>query len=115
MALLVNNLGLIDACHVTCYIIPMIEGFRHKGLRRLFEDDDRRLLPPDMVERIGGILSALDAAKVIEDLRRPSFRLHQLKGDLKGFWAMTVRAIGGSFFASRMAGPSMSISLTTTE
>lgn len=45
-----------------------------------------------MVERIGVILSALDAAKVIEDLRRPSFRLHQLKGDLKGFWAMTVRA-----------------------
>jgi len=30
----------------------MIESFRHKGLRRFYEEDDRRQLPPDMVERI---------------------------------------------------------------
>ena len=70
----------------------MIEGFRHKGLRRLYEDEDRRSLPPDMVERIQVLLAALDAAKVIEDLQRPSFRLHPLKGDLKGYWAVTVRS-----------------------
>jgi proteic killer suppression protein len=28
----------------------------------------------------------------MDDLNRPSFRLHPLKGDLKGFWAVTVRA-----------------------
>jgi proteic killer suppression protein len=70
----------------------MIEGFRHKGLKRLYEDNDRRLLPPDMVERIRTVLAALDSAKVIEDLARPSFKLHPLKGELKGFWAITVRA-----------------------
>ena len=70
----------------------MIEGFRHKGLRRLYEDQDRRLLPPDMVERIQVVLAALDAAKAIEELQRPSFRLHSLKGDLKGYWAITVRS-----------------------
>jgi hypothetical protein len=30
----------------------MIGSLRHKGLRRLYEDDDRKLLPPDLVERI---------------------------------------------------------------
>src|ERR1700687_301961 len=70
----------------------MIEGFRHNGLKRLYEDDDRKLLPPDMVARIREILTALDAAQTIEGLSRPSFRPHPLKGDLKGFWAVTVRA-----------------------
>jgi len=70
----------------------MIENFRHKGLRRLYQNDDRKLLPPDMLERIRDILTALDAAETIEGLSRPSFRLHALKGELKGFWAVTVRA-----------------------
>jgi toxin HigB-1 len=70
----------------------MIKSFRHKGLRRLFEEDERNKLAPDMVERIALILSLLDAASVVEDLNQPSLRLHPLKGDLKGLWAVTVRA-----------------------
>lgn len=70
----------------------MIESFRHKGLRRFYEDDDRRSLPPVLVERIRVLLSALDQAEVIEDMNRPSFRLHPLKGDLRGYWSVTVRA-----------------------
>ena len=70
----------------------MIESFRHKGLQRLYENDDRRKLPADMVDRIRRILSALDAATVIEALNQPTLRLHALKGDLKGFRAVTVRA-----------------------
>jgi len=67
----------------------MIVTFRHKGLKRLY---DRRLLPPEMMERIREILTALDAAQSLEGLDRPSFRLHPLKGQLKGFWAVVVRA-----------------------
>lgn len=70
----------------------MIESFRHKGLQRLYEDDDRRKLPADMVDRIRRVLGALDAATTIEALNQPTLRLHMLKGDLKGFWAVTVRA-----------------------
>ena len=70
----------------------MIESFRHKGLKRLVEDDDPRLLPPDMVERIRDILTLLVAAGRAEDLDRPSLRLHALKGKLRGLWAVTVRA-----------------------
>ncbi len=70
----------------------MIESFNHKGLKRLFEDGDRRHLRADLVERISTLLAYLDAANVIEDLDIPSLRLHPLKGELKGFWAVTVRA-----------------------
>lgn len=70
----------------------MIESFRHKGLKRFFEDDDGRKLPADMLERIRAILSLLDSAGAVEDLDRPTLKLHALKGDLKGFWAVTVRA-----------------------
>jgi proteic killer suppression protein len=70
----------------------MIESFRHKGLKRFFEDDVGRKLPADMLERIRSILTLLDAAKVIKDMDRPTLGLHPLKGDLKGFWAVTVRA-----------------------
>jgi proteic killer suppression protein len=70
----------------------MIESFRHKGLRRFFEEDDKSKLPPDMVERIRTILTFLDAAGSVEEMNQPSFRLNGLKGGLKGFWAVTVRA-----------------------
>jgi toxin HigB-1 len=65
---------------------------KHKGLKHLFEEDDRSRLAPDMVEKIRLILSALEEAGSIDDLNQPSFRLHPLKGDLKGYWAVTVRA-----------------------
>ncbi|MBL8655027.1 MAG: type II toxin-antitoxin system RelE/ParE family toxin [Alphaproteobacteria bacterium] len=70
----------------------MIVSFRHKGLKRFYEDDDPRRLPPDMVPRIRAILSALDVAIDPAEMDLPSFRLHALKGDLRGFWAVTVRA-----------------------
>jgi len=70
----------------------MITGFRHKGLKRLFENDDRRGVNAQHAERIENILGLLDAAARIEDMNIPTFRLHPLTGDLKGFWAVTVRA-----------------------
>lgn len=70
----------------------MIESFRHKGLRLLFEKDDGSKLPPEMLARIALILSTLHAAQEIEGMDIPTFRLHQLKGDLKGAYAVTVRA-----------------------
>jgi proteic killer suppression protein len=70
----------------------MIRSFRHKGLKRLVENDDRSKLPADMITRVRFIVAALDEASSVEDLDTPSFRLHALKGDLKGFHAVTVRA-----------------------
>jgi len=70
----------------------MIVTFRHKGLKRFYEDDDASKLPPDMLERIRGILTVLDHARNLKAVDRPALRLHALKGGLKGFHAVTVRA-----------------------
>jgi proteic killer suppression protein len=70
----------------------MIVSFRHKGLERLFEGGDRKGLPQDMILRIRNILAAIDGAAAIEEIDLLTFRLHRLKGDLKGQWAVTVRA-----------------------
>ena len=43
------------------------------------------LLPPD-------ILARLNASAGPDDMNLPGFRLHRLRGDLAGFWAVTVRA-----------------------
>lgn len=70
----------------------MISSFKHKGLRLLFEQDDPRRLNADHVERLRLILSALDQAADVKDMDQPTFRLHPLKGDRKGVWAVAVRA-----------------------
>jgi len=70
----------------------MIRNFRHKGLKRLFEDGDRKGIRPDLLEKVENILFVLNRAKAPGDMNLPGFRLHRLKGDLKGFWAVTVRA-----------------------
>ncbi len=70
----------------------MIGNIRHKGLQRLFQQDDGSKLPPHMVERIRLILSTLQAAKEVEAMNLPTFHLHSLKGELQGFFAVTVRA-----------------------
>ncbi len=68
----------------------MIIGFRHKGLKQLFETGDRRKLPADRVEKIERILARLDEASEIRNMDLPGYRLHSLKGDLSGFWSITV-------------------------
>jgi proteic killer suppression protein len=70
----------------------MIRSFRHKGLKRLFEDDDARGVNQEHAEKLRDILATLNAAPTISHLDLPGFRLHPLKGEMKGFWAVTVRA-----------------------
>jgi len=70
----------------------MIASFRHKGLKRLFESGDRKGVSAEQVRKIENILGLLDAAGTVQDMNLPTFRLHALTGDLKGFWSVTVRA-----------------------
>ena len=64
----------------------------HKGLRRLYERDDARLLNPGHVERIRRVLSDLDCARGPRDLDWPGYRLHPMRGDLRGCWSLRVSA-----------------------
>ena len=70
----------------------MIRSIRHKALKRLHEKDKPRGLMADHVIKLSDILVRLDAAGMVEDMDLPGFRLHPLKGELRGFWAVTVRS-----------------------
>ncbi|MGP0072635.1 MAG: type II toxin-antitoxin system RelE/ParE family toxin [Bryobacteraceae bacterium] len=70
----------------------MIKSIRHKGLKRLFEDDDLRGVNPEHVDKLRDILATLHAAPTVTHMDLPGLRLHALKGRMKGFWAVTVRA-----------------------
>ena len=70
----------------------MIKNIRHKGLKRLYEDDDARGMIAEHVTKLRDIMARLDVAGAVSDMDVPGFRLHPLKADLKGFWGVTVRA-----------------------
>ncbi|WP_414546338.1 type II toxin-antitoxin system RelE/ParE family toxin [Nostoc sp. CCY0012] len=68
----------------------MIKNFKHKGLKKLFEDDDRSGVQPEYAEKLLDILDRLDASVDVQDMRYPGSRLHQLKGNREGVWSVTV-------------------------
>jgi len=70
----------------------VIQRFRHKGLKRLFENGETKGIRADQLEKIENILFVLSRARKPEDMDLPGFHLHPLKGDRKGLWAVTVRA-----------------------
>jgi proteic killer suppression protein len=70
----------------------MIRRFKHRGLRRLYTDDDRRALNPEQVDKIARVLTFLNRATRPQDMNLPGFRLHPLKGAHAGFWSVTIRA-----------------------
>jgi len=70
----------------------LIRSFKRRGLKRLYERDDRSGIRPDLLETVDRILTVLDSAVAAQALDVPRYRLHPLKGDMKGFWSVTVRA-----------------------
>ena len=65
--------------------------FRHKGLRRLYTDDDAKGLSASQVDKLRKLLFALETAQNLEQVGRfPGWKLHPLKGNLQGFWSLTV-------------------------
>jgi len=70
----------------------MIRSIRHKGLKRPFERDDASGVNAEHVGKLRDILATLHAAPTAAHMDLPGFRLHPLKGQMKGFWGVTVRA-----------------------
>jgi proteic killer suppression protein len=70
----------------------MIKTIRHKGLKRLFEQDDPSGVNPEHADKLRDILATLHAAPTVAHMDLPGFRLHRLKGQKKTLWAVTVRA-----------------------
>jgi proteic killer suppression protein len=70
----------------------MIHSFKSKTLKGLWEKGQTKGIDPKSLPKIKRILSALNAATTPEDLRIHGFKFHELKGNRKGQYAVTVRA-----------------------
>ena len=68
----------------------MIKSFRHKGLRRLYETGGTSGVQASRAKRLRLQLAALDTAHSVEDMDIPGFRLHPLKGAMRGCWSISV-------------------------
>jgi proteic killer suppression protein len=68
-----------------------IGSIRHKSLRRFYDDLDARGLNAQIAPRLSRMFQFLEAVQSIEELQSPpNYGAHQLKGDRKGIWALTV-------------------------
>jgi toxin HigB-1 len=68
----------------------MIKSFRHRGLQRLYERGDRSRINATLVDKVETALGLLDVAETPEAVNLPGYRLHPLRGDLRGFWSIRV-------------------------
>jgi toxin HigB-1 len=68
----------------------MIGNIKHKGLAALYYDDLTRGVRQSLVKRLRQILALLSTACTAEDMNVPGLKFHQLKGDLAGFYAVSV-------------------------
>jgi len=68
----------------------MIQKFKHKGLKQLFESGISNGVNSQHLVRLRKILALLETAETLEDMDLPGLGLHQLKGDRKGTWVVRV-------------------------
>jgi len=68
----------------------MIKSFAHKGLEKFFKTGSKSGIQAAHENRLRAQLAKLDAAKSPQDMDLPAWRLHPLKGKLKGYWAVSV-------------------------
>jgi toxin HigB-1 len=68
-----------------------IRNFTHKGLKRLYAEDNAKGVPPDTVDKLRKMLAFLDDMQDAEELRAlAAWKPHTLTGDRKGTWSLSV-------------------------
>ncbi len=77
-------------CQLSLYGLSVITSFRSKVLERSYATGTTKGLPPAFAAKIRRVLFALDQAEGPDDLRQPGFGLHELTGDMAGFWSIVV-------------------------
>ncbi|GHT68929.1 hypothetical protein FACS1894110_17470 [Spirochaetia bacterium] len=68
----------------------MIRSFRHKGLKQFFLSGTMREIIPAHADKLERILDRLDASLSPRDMNLPGYRLHELSGQDKGVWSVSV-------------------------
>jgi proteic killer suppression protein len=76
----------------------MIKSFKHKGLEVFFYTGKKKGIRPEQANRLERILDRLNAATDVKDMNYPGSNLHQLKGDKKGQYAVSVSGNWRIFF-----------------
>src|ERR1035441_3402966 len=81
-----------DKCEATGYTLPVrIRNFIHKGLKRFYEEDSAKGVPPDTVEKLRKMFGFLDDMSDPEELRAlAAWKVHTLTGNRKGTWSLSV-------------------------
>ena len=74
----------------TVHLAVVIRSFRNRQLRALYEGNRAAKIAPGHVAKLRRILSALDHSAGPDGMDLPGYRLHQLKGRLKGHYSVTV-------------------------
>jgi len=80
----------LDTYIVSGYAAFMIRGFRHKGLARFFDSGSTAGIQSEHAARLRLILGRLNAATCPRDMDLPGLRLHELKGNRSGTWAVNI-------------------------
>ncbi len=68
----------------------MIKSFAHKGVEDFFYIGSRKGIQVQQAQKLADILDRLDASNDVKDMKYPGSNLHQLKGKMKGKWAVKV-------------------------
>jgi len=68
----------------------MIRSFKHKGLARFFSTGSTAGIQAAHARRLRLILGRLNAASLVKDMKLPGLRLHELTGNRRGTWSVTV-------------------------
>jgi len=68
----------------------MIRSFSHKGLEAFFLRGVKAGIQPAHAPRLGAMLRRLNEAPNPQAMNLPGWRLHALKGNLKGHWSVWV-------------------------
>jgi proteic killer suppression protein len=68
----------------------MIKSFQHKGLESYFRIGSKAGIQPHHATKLRILLTNLDSAKQHSDMNVPGWRLHELTGNLAGYWSISV-------------------------
>lgn len=68
----------------------MIKTIRHKGLKALYEKNQTKGIQQSQIKRVNALLARLEASSTAADMDFPGLRLHPLKGEMAGFYAVDV-------------------------
>ena len=68
----------------------MIKSFKHKGLEKFFTTGSTKGIQARHNTKLRIQLAMLNASTEIEDMDKPGWGLHQLKGQRTGIWSIKV-------------------------